>query len=152
MYWEWLWLCAVTSAGVLLVVIIIPIKLAYKSKFHACTCSADYFFTAAIVTNLLSIINTLYVYTICEFSFTLQIVYGHMMVTFQSLLLKSILAQFIWEIKLKCKKNKTTFISVISIWKENKRQKKKKNYYHEMKKENVAVSPSRCIQLLTGIF
>lgn len=119
-------------------------------------CSADYFFTAAIVTNLLSVINILYVYTTAQskfylLPFTLQIVYGHMMVTFQSLLLKSILAQFIWEIKLKCKnKNKKTFISVISIWKENKRQKT--NDCHEMKKENVAMSPSRCIQLLTGIF
>lgn len=122
----------------------------------AVLCFADYFFTAAIVTDLLSIINILYVYTylhskyiIFEFPFTLQIVYGYMMVIFQSLLLKSTLAQFIWEIKLKCKK-KNIFISVISIWKENKRQKT--NYCHEMKKENVAMSPSRCTQLLTGIF
>lgn len=77
----------------------------------AVLCFADYFFTAAIVTDLLSIINILYVYTylhskyiIFEFPFTLQIVYGYMMVIFQSLLLKSTLAQFIWEIKLKCKK------------------------------------------------
>lgn len=77
----------------------------------AVLCFADYFFTAAIVTDLLNIINILYVYTylhskyiIFEFPFTLQIVYGHTMVIFQSLLLKSTLAQFIWEIKLKCKK------------------------------------------------